>query len=177
MNLPYPYGFLTQEPGPQILLEFLKIYGTLEMPGDNADNPVILAWAKECNIPQYTHDSIAWCGLAMSIMVQRAGYKPPVNPLWALNWKNFGIPIPINQAMLGDILIFVRPGGGHVGMYVAEDIQCFHTGGGNTGDQEKIARILKSRCVAVRRPQYTVLPSNIRKVIVNASGNISENEK
>jgi hypothetical protein len=40
------YAFLNAEPGPRMLVEMLKIFGTLETPGA-ADNPVILGWADE----------------------------------------------------------------------------------------------------------------------------------
>ena len=36
--------------------------------------------------------------------------------------------------MLGDILTFKRNGGGHVGLYVGEDKDCYHVLGGNQGN-------------------------------------------
>lgn len=40
--LPSTYAWLGGEPGPRMLLEALKLFGTLEAPG-NADNPTILS--------------------------------------------------------------------------------------------------------------------------------------
>jgi uncharacterized protein (TIGR02594 family) len=171
--LPKNYAWLEKEPGPKMILEFLKIYGTKETIGFG-DNPVILGWAKELGLKDYVHDSIAWCGLEMALVASRAG-KPVVDhPLWAANWLHFGIPV--KEAMLGDVLVFKRPGGNHVGLYIAEDLHCYHVGGGNQSDQVSIARVVKERCIGIRRPVYTSQPPNVRKIIVSSVGDISSDE-
>ncbi len=180
-TLPKKYEWLLQEQGPKMITEFLKIFGTAEVKGVG-DNPVILGWAKELGIKDYTHDSIAWCGLEQAIVATRAGKQIPVAPLWALNWLNFGIEVPIDQAMFGDTLVFKRTDSeghtaGHVALYIAEDKEAFHAGGGNTSDMVTIARIVKSRCVGVRRPLYNVTPANIRKIFMGEDGPISQNEQ
>ena len=43
-DLPKQYAWLETEPGPRILVEALKTYGTIEKPGEGS-NPSILAWA------------------------------------------------------------------------------------------------------------------------------------
>lgn len=168
------YKYLVSEPGPKMLLEALKLHGKKEMPG-NKDNPEILAWAKELGLERtYSADSIAWCGLFMSLVATRAGKIPPKDPLWALNWKNFGIASPIPS--LGDVLVYKRNGGGHVNLYLGEDATTYHGIGGNQSDSVSITRILKSRCVAVRRPNYNIEPSNVRPIWISAKGVISDNE-
>jgi len=52
----------------------------------------------------------------------------------------------------GAVLVFERPGGGHVGFYVGEDATAYHVLGGNQGDAVTIARIAKDRCIARRWP-------------------------
>lgn len=117
------------------------------------------------------------CGLFMAVIAKRAGKEVPKDPLWALNWGTFGTHIEKDQAMLGDILVFVRNGGGHVGIYVGESKGTLHVLGGNTGDQVKIAEISKDRLYAVRRPIYSIAqPNNVRKIFINASGVVSSNE-
>lgn len=69
-----------------------------------------------------------------------------------------------------------RPGGGHVGFYVAEDRDCFHVLGGNQHDAVSIARIERSRCVAMRRPAYAVTPTSAVPIHVAPDGDVSENE-
>src|SRR5262245_4679707 len=126
MTLPAQYAWLSKEGGPRMLVEALNLFGTVEMPG-NADSPVILGCAKEVGLDRvYSHDAIPWCGLFMAVVAKRAGKVLPKNPLWALNWQTFGTAKPSTGAMLGDVLTFVREGGGHVAMYVGEDDEAFH---------------------------------------------------
>ncbi len=176
MNLPPAYAWLAKEPGPKMLLEGLALYGTHEGVGA-ADNPVILGWAREVGVDGvYKHDDIAWCGLFMALVAKRAGKPMVASPLWALNWGHFGqaaTPAP----MLGDVLTFVRPGGGHVGLYVGEDDACYHVLGGNTRDQVDIARIERARLQTARRPIWQIAqPSNVRRIRLAPTGAISTNE-
>ncbi len=173
-NLPAQYAWLAKEPGPKMILEALKLFGTVEGPASK-DNPTILAWAAEVGLANtYSHDSIPWCGLFAAIVAKRAGKDVVDSPLWALSWADFGKPAP--NPMLGDILTFKRTGGGHVGLYVGEDASAFHVLGGNQSDQVCITRILKSRLYRARRPIYNVQPANVRKIVLASSGKISTNE-
>lgn len=174
MTLEPKYQWLTKEPGPKMILEALKLFGTKESPG-TADNPEIIEWSKETGLNRvYSADSIPWCGLFMAVVAKRAGKVVPKDPLWALNWKNFG-----KQSLLpslGDVLVFKRPSGGHVGLYVAEDSKTYHVLGGNQSDAVTITRIEKTRCVGVRRPLYNVEPDNVRPIKIASTGTISTNE-
>lgn len=167
------YAWLAKEPGPRMLVEALKLYGTEEKPGGE-NNPVILEWAKETNLPAYNADSIPWCGLFMAVVAKRANKTIPKDPLWALHWKNFGDQADIQ---LGAVLVFTRDGGkGHVGIYVGEDKLRYHVLGGNQGDAVSITRILKTRLVACRA-QYTINPPlNVRRVLLDSTGDVSTNE-
>ena len=51
---------------------------------------------------------------ADDITVEFEGKEVPAHPLWALSWSAFGAKSP--AAALGDVLVFVRSGGGHVGL-------------------------------------------------------------
>lgn len=174
MKLPKEYEWLTNEPGPKMLLEFLKIYGVTEVPGA-ADNPVILQWAKETGQKDYKHDATAWCGLAMAVVATRAGKELPPGPLWALNWALFGTKVT-GGAKLGDVLVFKRAGGGHVGLYVGEDDQSYHVGGGNQSDTTNIVRKSKDRIYAIRRPIHVNQPPNVRVVYLSPDGAIDNRE-
>lgn len=126
--------------------------GTREAPGP-ADNPKILNWAqrlgaKVLGIP-YAHDAVPWCGLFVASAVAQAGLKPPAIAIRAKQWAVWGEPA---KPSVGAVLVFERPGGGHVGFYVAEDDDTYHVLGGNQSDQVSITRIAKARCVAVRWP-------------------------
>jgi uncharacterized protein (TIGR02594 family) len=175
MKLPKQYEWLAKETGPKMLIEALKTFGTKEQPG-TGDNPEILAWAEETGLRKvYSADSIPWCGLWMAVIAKRADKEPVKDPLWARNWAKFGVNV--GQPGLGDVMVFQRDGGGHVGLYVGEDSQAYHILGGNQSDQVCITRISKQRCIATRRPVWKIAqPANVRKVVLEATGKLSTNE-
>jgi uncharacterized protein (TIGR02594 family) len=186
MPLPTQYAWLAREGAPQMLVEAVKLVGTLETAG-TADNPKIIAWADEVSAAYptkynnwaanfYDDDGIAWCGLAQAICAVRAGREPPNNYLSALAWAAFGEPVAKTGAMLGDILVFTRKGGGHVAQYVGEDDTAFHIIGGNQSDAFTVTRKAKAQLYAVRRPKYNNQPVNVRKVVLKATGALSVNE-
>lgn len=177
-SLPPAYAWLdTVVEPPRMIVEARKEYGVLETPGA-ADNPVILGWAAEVGLNKtYSADAIPWCGLFAAVVADRAGWTPPDAPLWARNWAKFGRPVTPKDAALGDVLVFVRGGGGHVGFYVGEDDASYHVLGGNQGDAVSIARILRSRCIAVRRPKWRVSqPAGVQKHRLTVAGQMSRNE-
>lgn len=160
---------------PKVIAEGVRYLGINEIKG-KARNPTIMSWAKDVGVEKiYTSDEIAWCGLFVAKVVQKAGFEPVKDPLWALNWNKFGTKQ--STAMLGDILVFKRDGGGHVGFYVAEDQNYYHVLGGNQSDSVSITRIAKNRCVGIRRCDWKIAqPAAVKKYIVEASGKISTNE-
>ena len=175
MILPKKYEWLYDEPGTKMIKEFIKIYGVTEVPGAG-DNPIILQWASETGLDKdYKHDATAWCGLTMAVVAKRAGKTFPDGPLWALNWAHFGKKVS-DGPKYGDILVFKRKGGGHVGLYIAEDEECYHVGGGNQSDTTNIIRKEKSRLYAVRRPIYINQPACVRKIYMNDDGVIDNKE-
>ena len=167
------YAWLDREPAPKMLRAALDLYGVKETIGED-DNPVILEWAKECGIKGYQHDSIAWCGLFIALCAKRAGKKIPENPLWARNWAQWGESSPHE---LGAVMVFSRSGGGgHVGLYVGEDKECYHVLGGNQSDSVSITRIRKERLLACRS-MYKVKPATVRPVWLQSEGDISVDER
>jgi uncharacterized protein (TIGR02594 family) len=173
--LPKQYAWLNTVNPPKMIVEALKLYGVHEGAG-SADNQTLLDWAKEVGLTKtYSHDSIPWCGLFMALVATRAGHAPiPDGPLWALNWGHFGQPG--GQPELGDVLVFVRPGGGHVGLYVGEDSTAYHVLGGNSSDQVKIIRIDKHRLHACRQPTYNVKPASAKPYILAPTGRMSNDQ-
>jgi len=190
-NLPAKYASLATEPGPRMLVEMLKLLDVKEFAG-KPSNPVIVDWAGEVAAAMptpyarwvddwYNDDAIPWCGLAMAVAAVRAGQGradrlPPSKFLSAKDWLNYGRKVHIDDAMLGDVLIFDRNGGGHVAQYVGEDEHAFHILGGNQKDAVNIIRKLKTECVGVRRPIYNAQPANVRKILYGADGPLSSNE-
>ncbi|MFH6944623.1 TIGR02594 family protein [Flavobacterium sp. FlaQc-50] len=169
------YSWLKNEKSPKVIVEALKLLGIKEVPGQG-DNITILKWAEALGLEKtYRKDDIPWCGLFVAYVCKVAGVDGVKDPLWARNWTNFGTKQTV--AMLGDILVFVRDGGGHVGFYVGEDSSSYHVLGGNQSDMVCITRIRKERCIGIRRTKWKVAqPDNVRVIKLAASGAISENE-
>jgi len=169
------YAFLKKETAPRILIEAYKLIGTKEIVGKD-HNPKILQCAKDLGLQKvYTNDEIPWCGLFMAHVCRVAGIDGVVNPLWARNWNNFGVPTKV--AMLGDVLVFARESGGHVGIYVGEDAKAYHVLGGNQSNSVSVTRINKSRCIGIRRTKWkNSQPESVRQIMLSATGVISTNE-
>lgn len=166
------FAWLADEPGPKMLTAALKLLGIQEKAGAS-DNPTILAWAKDLGIEAYKHDATPWCGLFVAYVAHKAGKPVVKDPLWAKNWLNWGSAPARPQ--LGDVLVFSRSGGGHVGLYVAEDEFAYYTLGGNQGDAVSIARVSKRNFVGARRFYAVGVPANVRAVWIGASGALEKN--
>lgn len=187
--LPARYAWLDTTPGlPRLAQEARRLYGVLEGPGDQ-DNAVILGWADELATlgpyarwaaDFYNKDAIPWCGLFMAVAAARANPRalddrqPPRAYLAALAWAGFGVPGA--SPSLGDVLVFTRSGGGHVGLYVGEDSGAYHVLGGNQSDAVTVSRIGKGRLYACRRPPYRSAPQAARPFMLAANGALSTNE-
>lgn len=172
--LPIEYRWLEKEPGPRMLLEALKLYGTEEVVG-TFHNTEILDWADEIGCGKvYSNDEIPWCGLFVGVVAHRAGKPIPANPLWARNWNTWGEKC---DAELGCVLVFGRDGGGHVGLYVGEDDQRYYVLGGNQGNKVCIKPIDKDRLLACRSLYAVGKPPNVRKIKLTKGGEPSRNEQ
>ena len=152
--------------------------GTREAPGPN-NNPTILGWAKRLGTRVlgiiYNADSVPWCGVFVGACLDEAGIGSPLFAVRAKSWADWGANLRPERLALGAILVFERPGGGHVGFYVGEDDDAYHVLGGNQGDSVTIARIMKERCVARRWPEGQ--PVIGRPVLVAAGSRpVSRNE-
>lgn len=178
MNLPAKYQWLASEHAPKMLVEALKHYGTLEHVGKGSD-PNIIAWAKEVGVSGwYLDDDVPWCGLFVGVVAKRCGYPHLASKLLsAISWSLWGEQVQKERAMLWDVLVFSRPGGGHVGFYVGENDKAYLVYGGNQSNAVGFAWVEKSRLVAVRRPEYAIgEPHNVRKIALNETGELSTNE-
>lgn len=170
MILPKKYQWLSLEEAPRHLLKAIELFGTKEIVGAK-HNPVIMEWAKETGLKQYTNDEIPWCGLFMAVIMKRADREVVKDPLWARNWSKFGVES--KTPMLGDVLVFSRESGGHVGIYVGETAQSYHVLGGNQGNAVSVVLIAKNRLIDCRRPPYTKQPLNVRKITLDSTGTIT----
>ena len=181
-NLPNQYKWLSNEGGPKMIKEALKLYDTKE-DLSKKNNPVIMDWAKEVGgltAQIYLADSIPWCGVFMAVVAKRAGKTVVTKPYWALNWGTFGEHI--DHPMLGDVLVFTRTTAsgakaGHVGLYIGEDDKHYHVLGGNQKDKVCIIRMEKKRLYTACRPHYNNKPANVRRIFLMNTGEVSTNEQ
>ena len=129
--------------------------GTKEAAG-SANSATILGWAKRLGTRVlgmvYNADSVPWCGVFVAYCLQDDGIEPVSIAVRATSWSTWGLSLRPERLAPGAVLVFERPGGGHVGFYVGEDATAYHVLGGNQGDAVTIARIAKERCVARRWP-------------------------
>lgn len=169
-TLPIKYSWLATMNSPKMLAEMVKLYGVVETPGAR-DNPFILQMAKAIGLGGvYIHDAIAWCGLTVGYAAHMAGKTVVKDPLWALNWKNFGHSVL--RPMLGDVMVKKRDGGGHVTMYIGEDDTHYHCLGGNQSDAVSIARYPKNdRWVSFNRPIWVIAqPAEVQIIHLTPDG-------
>lgn len=180
--LPEKYQWLAELDGlPRTISLAIELHGVSEVVG-KGNSKTIMRWRDELNqagvkISGYSNDEIPWCGLFAAIVaLRRMGRASEVvaAPLWARSWAKYGKASPV--ASLGDILVFSRGDGGHVGFYIGEDAAAYHVIGGNQSNRVCITRILKNRRIAVRRPPYATEPQAMRPYRVTASGRISTDE-
>lgn len=181
-KLPKKYRYLL-EVGllPRTIQVALGEYGHKEIPGPRS-NPRIIQYRDEINakypgrIKGYHDDDTAWCSLFATWVLMKAG-KPIIekNPLWSRNYVNYAEKS--ETPSLGDVLVFARGGGGHIGFYVGEDKTCYHVLGGNQANEVNITRINKIRILSVRKPPMKTPPASRKPYFLNASGVISENER
>lgn len=165
---------------PKMISEALKYVGVKEVPGKGS-NPVIMEMAKYLGIQNiYLDDDTPWCALFVSYIAKKVGKPIPFSGyhyLRAASFSNWGKSVRKDDAMFGDILVFTRSGGGHVGWYIAETTKTYWVLGGNQGNRVSIVEIAKNRLSAVRRYYSIAAPDSVRKYYAESSGNVSENEK
>jgi uncharacterized protein (TIGR02594 family) len=172
--------FLKTLPGaPRVIRECLALNDVREIPGRNHSS-IIMGWIKELgrNFAWIKNDEIAWCSTFAAIVYKRADKDVSMITAAAASWVNFGTPIGKNDAVIGDALVFKRPGGNHIGVYCAENKDSFYIFGGNQSNKTGITRMAKSRLLAVRRPVYKVaMPEGCIKNYMDLGGAFSENEQ
>lgn len=124
------------------------------------DNPFIMAMLRlDQDWPE--GDETPWCSAFMNLVCWLCRL-PRSKDLRARSWLNVGFGIPLEEARIGDIVIFTRGAGqqpgpdviaaaGHVGFYAGTYHGFIEVLGGNQGDEVNISRYPRSRLLGVRR--------------------------
>lgn len=145
-----------------------SLSGTKEIPGTRS-NPLILSWIRTLgarypllrpNITWYTNDDIPWCGLGEAEAVGNCdpGYMPPIAPLRALNWGDWGQDV--GRPIQGAVAVKTRKGGGHVTTVesVSRDGKTVFCRGANQSNMINVAEYKVSEFHEYRWPTGAALP-------------------
>jgi uncharacterized protein (TIGR02594 family) len=98
------------------------------------------------------NDDTPWCGAFMGSALQQGGStNGATNPLWARDYLKTGAPVDLSQAQVGDIVVFKRGSGGHVGFYMGQEGDKIKVLGGNQSNQVSVQSYKKSDLLGVRR--------------------------
>ncbi len=158
MSLPDKYKWIdTIGVLPKLVAAGLQYLGVREVVGKGS-NPVIMDMAKGLGIDDiYKDDDTAWCGLFMSHLFRITG-KPALdikgdkyNYLRAAKYAEWGRKVA--EPEFGDVLVFSRTGGGHVGLCVGESKDTYFVLGGNQSNGVTVARFKVSDILGIRRLQ------------------------
>lgn len=154
-----------------------NLIGVSEVPGPK-NNPTIMGWIKRLGSKtlgiSVVDEDTAWCGTFVTHCMVQAGITPPKVPVRASAWSTWGANLRADRLAPGAVLVFSRPGGGHVGFYVGEDDTTYFVLGGNQSNAVNVSKIAKARCVAQRWPTgVAVTGGPVRSTL---KGSVSENE-
>jgi len=163
---------MSDDKTPSWLKTAKALIGTREIKGPQ-HNSRISGWLAKLGA-WWRDDETPWCGVFVAHCMAESGLPYPKYYMRAKAWADYGSLLRRDRLAPGAILVFQRPGGGHVGFYVAEDNLYYHVLGGNQANMVNITRIAKSRCIASRWPKGVAVTQS--PVIVSATGTVSVNE-
>lgn len=135
------------------MAEAARLIATREFLGER-DNPEILDWAKDIDIP-YTGDDVPWCGLFVGhcIATTLPAEPLPSGLLGARSWLKLG---QATTPRLGAVMVFWRGSKtsweGHVGFYAGQHGSNYLILGGNQGDSVCYTWLHRDRLLEARWP-------------------------
>ena len=145
---------MTTAATPAWLRHARSLLGTREIVGRTHNNVLIafLNSARKWNGVIWKDDEMPWCGGFVAACLVAVGVEPVKIAARAKSWATWGSRLRPERLAPGAVLVFDRPGGGHVGFYVGEDVTAYHVLGGNQSNAVTVTRIAKSRLTASRWP-------------------------
>lgn len=125
--------------GLRMFLLFMEYYGLKENAKKGLTNPVIKQWFTDLGYDY--DDDTAWCSCMINWLAWKLGIERS-HALDARSWLKVGENISLDEAKLGDVVIFWRESitswKGHVGLYCNHDLYDIYTAGGNQNNQANI---------------------------------------
>jgi len=159
-----------------------SLIGTKEIVGAK-DSPVIMGWAEDLGLKGiYENDEMAWCGVFFAWVMKESGSqvvlpgKDKYDYMRALKYLDMPnvIKVKPEDICVGDILIFQRPEGGHIGFCDHVSPDSYGVVGGNQSNSVSITNIAKSRLKGALRLNY--VDYTPFEIVLNQSGKLSTNE-
>lgn len=138
-----------------------RFVGLREIAGPK--NNGLVQWCHSlCGLDPETPDEVPWCsswlnGMAWMLRLPRSKSAA------ARSWLTVGVPVPLEEARLGDVVVFKRgaepqPGPevtsgapGHVALYAARQGDFLYVLGGNQGNTVSVAPYPVKSVLGVRR--------------------------
>lgn len=169
---------------PQLFAAAVQYIGIKEYPTKANNNPVIMEMAKRVGVSKiYTNDEMAWCALFIFFLLIVTGKPlPPIgndvyNYLRAKTFIGWGESVGKNDLMFNDIVVYERPDGFHVGIFIAYTKSGNHiVFGGNQSNSVGFAELPHGRWKYGGRYYKTGAPVSVRKYVVDDTGLLSINE-
>lgn len=183
--IPARYDFLNHVGQlPQLFATGLQYIGIKEYPTKANNNPVILDMAKRVGVEKiYTNDEIAWCALFIFFLLIVTGKPLPsvgsdkYNYLRAKTFIGWGSSVKKDALMFGDIVVYKRPDGYHVAIFIAYTKQGNHIiFGANQSNSVTFTEIGQDRWQYGGRYYKTGAPVSVKKYVVDGTGLLSTNE-
>lgn len=128
-----------------------------------AKNNGFISWAHSlCGLAADTPDEVPWCSSWLNALAWMLRL-PRSKSAAARSWLEVGAPVPLEQASIGDVVIFKRGTGiqpgpeitrgapGHVALYAGIEGAFVLALGGNQGNEVSIARYAAASVLGVRR--------------------------
>lgn len=157
---------------PAWLTEARRLIGTKEISGPQHASFIAKGWAR-LGAGWFNDDETPWCGFFVAHCLDAVGEPFPGKGQFAraLAWKEWGKAC---LPAVGAVVVFQRPGGGHVGFLVGESAKNYYVLGGNQSNAVNITPIAKNRAVATRWPASH--PAPVPGLPQMSGGTISSNE-
>lgn len=147
--------------------------GVTEIPGPR-HNSKILGWLQKLRA-WWSDDETPWCGVFVAHCMQESGLPLPRFWMRATDWLNWGAKLAAPVA--GCVVVFQRPGGGHVGFVVGRDkAGNLMVLGGNQGNAVNVRAFSVGRVVGYRWPAGLPVPANDNLPLLASDGKLSANE-
>lgn len=147
--------------------------GLAEVPGAR-HNTTIQSWLMRLGA-WWRDDETPWCGVFVAYCLRYSGHAVPKLWMRAREWATWGVPLA--APIQGCVVVFERPGGGHVGFVAGIDQRGrLMVLGGNQGNRVSIAPFDPARVIAYRWPAEVPVPPKRPLPVIKTAAQSSEDE-